>query len=313
MNTAIVITVITPFTLTIAEGGLIQQIYAIFFAEIFTTNIIQLTDPWGHFQRHVLAPRAATQDTMNLCFLGLEVELAERYTNVTKIMFLAFWYSSIFPGALFLCSLALLTNYYTDRFSLMRTWKRAPHVSTEISTYSRNYFFTSACVFLAVMSNFYWSAFPFDNLCKMENTTVDEDLYGNYTLNITKNDFFFGSEQEFEYAIVNATSYAYRFCPQDYLLGMGWPQFPFFYGKGPDGGAWMSDEQQNLSFLFGWTAVGVLCLTGAKFIMYGMTWLRNQFYAEYDVSRLTTSASSRFICPRCVSQNCSFVRPTGAG
>ena len=78
VNTAIVITLVTPFTRTSADDGLIAQIYAIFFAEIVTTNVIQLTDVYGHFLRHVMAPRASSQDTMNLFFKGLEVELAER-------------------------------------------------------------------------------------------------------------------------------------------------------------------------------------------------------------------------------------------
>jgi threonine/homoserine/homoserine lactone efflux protein len=79
VNTAIVITYITPFTQTISpKPGLISQIAAIFFAEIVTTNVIQLTDVWGHIQRHLLAPRAKTQDAMNIWFKGLEVELAER-------------------------------------------------------------------------------------------------------------------------------------------------------------------------------------------------------------------------------------------
>ena len=103
VNTAIVITLVTPFTHTLEnEQGLIPQICSVFFAEILTVNAIQLSDVWGHFQRHVIAPRASTQDSMNMCFQGLEVELAERYTNMTKIMFLAFWYSSIFPGGLFI-------------------------------------------------------------------------------------------------------------------------------------------------------------------------------------------------------------------
>jgi Calcium-activated chloride channel len=67
VNTAIVITVITPFTVTLAnKGGLIPQIYAIFFAELVTTNSIQLLDPVGHLQRHYLAPRASTQDLVRL-------------------------------------------------------------------------------------------------------------------------------------------------------------------------------------------------------------------------------------------------------
>jgi hypothetical protein len=78
VNTAIVTTVITPFTETLEPSGLIAQIAAIFFAEIVTTNVIQLTDVWGHIQRHILAPRAKTQDAMNRCFRGQQVELAER-------------------------------------------------------------------------------------------------------------------------------------------------------------------------------------------------------------------------------------------
>ena len=78
VNTAVVTTYITPFTYTLLPGGLISQIAAIFFAEIVTTNVIQLTDVWGHFQRHILAPREKTQDAMNRRFQGLQVELAER-------------------------------------------------------------------------------------------------------------------------------------------------------------------------------------------------------------------------------------------
>jgi hypothetical protein len=59
---------------------LIRSIGAIFFADIVTTNAVQLLDPVGHFQRHFLAPHAATQDLMNLNMRGFEFELAERYT-----------------------------------------------------------------------------------------------------------------------------------------------------------------------------------------------------------------------------------------
>ena len=70
-----------PFTKTLDDfEGLIKSIWAIFFADIVTSNAIQLLDPVGHLQRHFLAPRAATQDLMNLNMQGQVVELAERYT-----------------------------------------------------------------------------------------------------------------------------------------------------------------------------------------------------------------------------------------
>jgi hypothetical protein len=79
VNTAIVITLITPFTSTLAvDHGLIPQVYAIFVSEIITLNAYQLIDPIGHAKRHLLAPRAKNQDAMNLFFEGEEVELAER-------------------------------------------------------------------------------------------------------------------------------------------------------------------------------------------------------------------------------------------
>ena len=80
-----VITIITPFTATLTNGKLINQVYTLFFAEIITTNAIQLLDPMGHVSRHILAPRAATQDAMNLKMQGQVFELAERYTNMTKM------------------------------------------------------------------------------------------------------------------------------------------------------------------------------------------------------------------------------------
>jgi hypothetical protein len=81
-----VIALITPFTNTLTNRtGLITQVYALFFADIVTTNALQLLDIFGHISKHILAPRAATQDAMNLLFQGTPYELAERYTDMTKV------------------------------------------------------------------------------------------------------------------------------------------------------------------------------------------------------------------------------------
>jgi hypothetical protein len=85
VNTAVVITLITPFRKTLARDGLIDQIYALFYADIVITNALQLLDIGGHVNRHILAPRAKTQDAMNLNMQGQQYELAERYTNMTKV------------------------------------------------------------------------------------------------------------------------------------------------------------------------------------------------------------------------------------
>ena len=98
---------------------------------------------------------------------------------MTKILFLALWYCSIFPGAFFLCSFSLGIKYYVDRFCLMRNWKKAPALGGSLSMFSRRYFFTVAIAVMAIISSYYQSAFPFDNLCANEsiNSTYTEGRF----------------------------------------------------------------------------------------------------------------------------------------
>jgi hypothetical protein len=79
VNTAIVITVITPFTDTLlVDGGLVNKVYQQFFSEIVVSTGLQITDIMGHVNRHILAPRDKCQDAMNLRFKGSAWNLAER-------------------------------------------------------------------------------------------------------------------------------------------------------------------------------------------------------------------------------------------
>jgi hypothetical protein len=185
VNTAVVITI---FTSTLTNTKLINQVYSLFFAEILTSNVILLLDPMEHIKRHILAPRAMTQDAMNLKMQGAVFELAERYTNMTKILFLALWYCAIYPGALLMCSFALFINYFMDRFALMRTWKRPPKLGAKISEFSRRYFFSLAILAMAVLSSYYWAGFPFDNLCLIDDDAAymnSTQLGGEWTIRIT--------------------------------------------------------------------------------------------------------------------------------
>ena len=79
VNSAIVVTIVTPFDRTIMEDGLLKSIHSIVVAEILTSNILHLADILGNIRRHVLAPRSPTQDQMNLHMKGAGIDLAERY------------------------------------------------------------------------------------------------------------------------------------------------------------------------------------------------------------------------------------------
>ena len=270
VNTAVVISIITPFTDTLKnDQGLINQVFALFFAEIVTTNAIQLADPFGHLQRHFLAPRAKTQDAMNLAMQGQPFELAERYTNMTKILFLALWYCAIFPGALYMCAFALFVNYFTDRFSLMRTWKRAPHLGPKISQFSRRYFFSLAIAAMAILSSYYWAGFPFDNVCKLDDTTVNDALVGDWEVNGVN-------------VTVSATDSPFKYCLQDFFrYPKGEQSFPFVSKFQLDGEEWMTEDQELVTDVYGWASVGVLAIVVLSFIWGWYGSFMNLFKGSY--------------------------------
>ena len=121
VNTALILSLATPFTYSLgaAENDLIPSIYQVFFAEIATAPSLNILDISGHINRHILAPRANTQEEINGCFQGTSYELADRYTTVTKLVFLCCYFSTLYPSGFFICSGALLVTYYSDKFCLM--------------------------------------------------------------------------------------------------------------------------------------------------------------------------------------------------
>jgi hypothetical protein len=195
---------------------------------------------------------------MNLKMQGAVFELAERYTNMTKILFLALWYCAIYPGALFLCSFALFINYFSDRFSLMRTWKRPPQLGGKISEFSRRYFFSLAIVAMAIMSSYYWAAFPFDNLCLASEEFAATDYAGKWTV----------YQKGTVFDNVSVDSKVYKYCLQDFLRYKHEWAFPFIADFQRDGQEWMDSDQEIVTSIYSWSAVGVILIVLLSF-MYG--------------------------------------------
>jgi len=48
---------------------------------------------------------------------------------------------------------------------LQRSWAPLPELGDDVAKLSRRFFFPVTLVVLAIMSEFYWSAYPFDNAC----------------------------------------------------------------------------------------------------------------------------------------------------
>lgn len=186
-------------------------------------------------------------------------------------------YCSVYPFALFMCSFALLINYFTDRFSLMRTWKRFSQLGTGISTFSRTIFFTTSVVVMSYMSAYFWSGFPFDNLCQIEDAEPVGSPYTNFSGEIES-----GVGKPYNISVSEDTEY-FRYCNQNFFRRTTENKIPFppLSLWQPEGNEWMTDAQEEVVNIHGWTSIAIICLALAYFGMVIIRRLRNIFKSSY--------------------------------
>ena len=189
---------------------------------------------------------------------------------MSKTLFLTFYYCAIYPGAFFLCAITLFVSFYVDKFSLMRTWKPAPMLGPYVAMFSRIYLMSSAIVALGVVSSYWYSGFPFDNLCS-ENISHSA-YYGNWIITD-------GEGQE-STAVIEPGMRSYYFCNQ--FIGPG-PQFSF-PAIPPSSATWMTFEQIQLTNIYGWVSVGVLGLFGLFLLYRLLRSIKHLFGTSHKVS-----------------------------
>lgn len=196
-------------------------------------------------------------------------------------LFLALWYCSIFPGALYLCSFSLLVMYFCDRFSIMRTWKRAPQLGAKISQFSRRFFFPISIIAMAITSSYYWASFPFDNVC---NTGIVVDSNSTGTYNITVRDPKTDIDKQVPQLIqISDTDTIHTFCIQDFLrFPKGETPFPFVPRNQIIGQEWMTNEQEIVTNIYGWSAIGVMALIVLTFVYKWYNDCMSMFHGTYE-------------------------------
>ena len=249
VNTAIVTAIISPFAYTIADGDhLIKGIRILFTAELVQRPILQLTDIMGNLKRHYFAPRAKDQRRMNLHFSSAPYSIGERYTDVTKLLFLTCFYATLFPSAWFFSAAILFVYYWVDKFCVLRMWKQGPKINGEISIYSV-YFFLMCVITYAVTGTYYMAMFPFDNVCETDEV-VPDDYVGVYELGTNGSAFTY----------VATNSKAYKYCDQDLFRSEA--AFPPFPSDQSDGSEWMSETQVKFLPIYAWSCIGIIQAVG---------------------------------------------------
>jgi len=117
VNTALLVKLLTPWTSTLSDArqDVLPQVNALLWSELWLVPLLRLGDLFGNFKKHVLAPRSRTQEEMNLNFQGTKYNLGERYTDLTKVLFVCFFFSALYPAAFFFGAAILIVQYMVSR------------------------------------------------------------------------------------------------------------------------------------------------------------------------------------------------------
>jgi len=135
-------------------------------------------------------------------------------------------------------------QYIAGKFCLLRLWRATPDIGFRLARLARNYFFSSMLVVHMVMSAYWWSGYPYDNVC----------------------------EEDGEYV----------YCNQNFFAARIFPPLPRFQSEGRQ---WMSESQETIVSLYGWTSVVVISLA-LLLVLYQIVIprIRSLFSSTYEVS-----------------------------
>jgi len=136
MTTGFIVLLVRDVATTLDEE-FIKKIWAILLADALTTPCLRLLDPGSRLGRYYFSKKAETQEKMNSYFLGTSWFLAERYTDMTKTIFVSLFFAAIFPQGLFVTAVAFFVSYWVDMYCLFRLWKQPPAMDGSLADAAR--------------------------------------------------------------------------------------------------------------------------------------------------------------------------------
>jgi hypothetical protein len=164
----LLITIIFPYIFTswasILDTNSVTTFINTQLAACLISPLISVVDPYGVFKRYIMSPLLSeTQIEMNEYWAGSEWSLAERYTNLAKVVFLALFYSLVTPLGLVIGAVAMLLVFTVDRYLLLRTWKPPKMLDATMALRVRHFFALAIAAHLYVSSRFVYS-WPMDEV-----------------------------------------------------------------------------------------------------------------------------------------------------
>ena len=122
--------------------------------------------------QYKVAPLQPTQEAMNYYFQGAVWEIAERYTDMIKTLFVGLFWAALVPQSLIVTTIAMFTTFLCDKYSLFYLWRRIPQIDDQLARRSRQIMVFVVLVHV-VASHYFLVNWPFD-LPKDERPECDE-------------------------------------------------------------------------------------------------------------------------------------------
>lgn len=120
----------------------LEKIQNILIADAIATPLFRFSNIIDKVKQYVIAPLTSiTQEEFNKHWQGAEWNLAERYTDVLKSVFIGVFFSVPLPTSLFVTAFCMLTTYLVDRYSLFNLWKRKSKFGPDLSFAARYFYF----------------------------------------------------------------------------------------------------------------------------------------------------------------------------
>lgn len=113
------------------------------------------------------------------------MSLGERYTSMSKTLFVALFYAALYPPGMFIAAFTYLFTFWIDKLCLLRVWRAPPLYDAQVAKKSRGYLMLSVLAHLLVTANWY-AGWPFDEVAKdngdfkFVNKNAYEDSYWNF-------------------------------------------------------------------------------------------------------------------------------------
>ena len=168
VNSAFLIYFSTPYRETFGLENL-ERIQNILLADAITTPIFRLINPVDLGMRYVMAPlMSQTQAQYNKFWLGAKWNLAERYSDVLKSVFIGCFFAPLVPSGLFITTFAIIMTYLVDKFSLYHLWRNIPTMGPDLAYLARYFYFVTVLCHLHI-TLIYFANWPFRGVYETDN------------------------------------------------------------------------------------------------------------------------------------------------